>query len=124
MRHHERLLEEKPEEGKDTLTTQLESEYSHFTRRVGSQGLLYLLGQEVEAIRQRWEEVRAIGCGESDSRIREWEKTIHNASSLGIAIQAEMRDNEAMIARMHRSMAESQAAIDAMQSHWDIAPSK
>ncbi len=119
MRHQERLFAEKPEEGKDSVTEQLEGEYAHFRRRVGAQGLLYLLDQEVEAIRLKWEEVKEIGKGESGNRAREWERTVQLASALGEGIQAEMEANADMVARMHTALTESQQAIEAVQPHWD-----
>jgi hypothetical protein len=119
--HQERLFAEKPEEGKDLLTVQLEGEYAHFRRRVGSQGLLYLLDQEVESIRLKWEEVKEIGKGDMGNRAREWDRTVQQVSALGGGIQDEMEADAGMVSRMHAALGEAQQAIEAMQPHWDTS---
>jgi len=114
IKHQERLFSVQAEEKTFSLVTHLD-EHIQLRRCVHTRGLLYLLDQEVEAIRLKWSEVKEIGKNERGDRASEWKRTIKRISVLGESIQGEINTSQKMKARLNVKLEELQEAIEAMR---------
>jgi len=114
IKHQERLFSVQAEDKTFSLVTHLD-EHIQLRRCVHTRGLLYLLDQEVEAIRLKWSEVKEIGKNERGDRASEWKRTIKRISVLGESIQGEINTSQKMKARLNVKLEELQEAIEAMR---------
>jgi len=102
---------------------ELEEEFADFQRKIGTDGMLFILGQETDQLWRRWDELQNLNGFQGkgwEAGGNQWQAVVDSLHDLGNKVGAEQESSVQMANKLQRALDHSLEIIDTIEPQWDF----